>query len=73
MRTRRSKKPKPSPGERASRIHVKNTIRLAVLAVLCAAPTLDAAEPAARRGHVFVYDQAREELLLFGGASVRGS
>lgn len=52
---------------------LRNLFLLTVLAALAFTPALLAESPAARWGHVFVYDEARDEILLFGGASVRGS
>jgi hypothetical protein len=42
-----------------------------LLVLILCAPSIAAQTPEARWGHVFVYDEARDEVLLFGGASTR--
>lgn len=48
---------------------MRAVVRLAAL--LFALPLLGDTRPEARWGHAFVYDEARDEILLFGGASTR--
>jgi hypothetical protein len=48
-------------------------VRMCVSLLMLVAATCSADIPAHRWGHVFVYDQARDEIVLFGGANERGS